>query len=55
MPLGWYIVAITYATVSIVLGWLPWNVLLILLLFSSGKHLQLSAIEDAEQSDGDRR
>ena len=32
MPLGWYIVAILYATVDILLGWWPWNILLILVL-----------------------
>jgi len=32
MPLGWYIVAILYATVAILLGWWPWNILLILVL-----------------------
>ena len=32
MPLGWYVVAILYATVAILLGWWPWNILLILVL-----------------------
>ena len=32
MPLGWYIVAILYATAAILLGWWPWNILLILVL-----------------------
>src|SRR6516165_7164389 len=32
MPLGWYIVAILYAAVAILLGWWPWNILLILVL-----------------------
>src|SRR5215831_16982278 len=54
MPLGWYIVAITCATVSIHLGWWPWNILLILLLFSCSKYLQLSATDDAGEGDGRR-
>ena len=33
MPLGWYLVAVCYATAVILLGWYPWNFLLILLLF----------------------
>ena len=55
MPLGYYIVAITYATVSILLGWWPWNILLILLLFSCSKYLRLSATDDAGEGDGRRR
>jgi len=55
VPLGGYIVAITYATVSILLGWWPWNILLILLLFSCSKHLQLSGIGNAGEGDGRRR
>ena len=55
MLLGSYIVAITCATAVILLGWWPWNVLLILLLFSSSKNLQLSAIDNARESDGLRR
>jgi len=47
-------VAILYATVSIHLGWWPWNILPILLLFSS-KHLQLSAIDNAGERVGLRR
>jgi len=50
VPLGWYIVAITYATLSILLGWWPWNILLILLLFSCSKYLRLSATDDAGES-----
>ena len=50
LPLGCYIVAITYATVSILLGWWPWNILLILLLFSCSKYLRLSATDDAGES-----
>jgi hypothetical protein len=30
MPVGWYIVALCYATAVILLGWWPWNILLIL-------------------------
>ena len=52
MPLGWYIVAILYATAAILLGWWPWNILLILLLFSSSKYLQLSATDNAGESGG---
>ena len=50
LPLGCYIVAITYATVTILLGWWPWNILLILLLFSCSKYLRLSATDDAGES-----
>ena len=28
MPLQWYIVAVCYATIVILLGWYPWNILL---------------------------
>ena len=49
MPLGWYLVAVCYATAVILLGWYPWNFLLILLLFSN-KHLQLSGIGNAGES-----
>ena len=50
MPLGWYLVAVCYATVAILLGWYPWNVLLIWLLFSGSKHLQLSSIDNPADS-----
>jgi hypothetical protein len=33
MPIGWHVVAICYATAAILLGWWPWNFLLLLLLF----------------------
>jgi hypothetical protein len=33
IPIGWYVVAVCYATAGILLGWAPWNVLLLLLLF----------------------
>ena len=49
MPLGWYLVAVCYATAVILLGWYPWNFLLILLLFSN-KHLQLIGIGNAGES-----
>ena len=49
MPLGWYLVAVCYATAVILLGWYPWNFLLILLLFSN-KHLELSGIGNAGES-----
>jgi hypothetical protein len=45
MPVGWYIVALCYATAVILLGWLPWNILLILFLFSSSKHLRFSTFD----------
>jgi hypothetical protein len=51
MPLGWYLVAVCYATAVILLGWYPWNFLLILLLFGN-KHLQLSGIGNASKSGG---
>ena len=50
MPLGWYLVAVCYATAVILLGWYPWNFLLILLLLFSNKHLQLSGIGNAGES-----
>ena len=40
MPIGWHVVAVCYATAVIFLGWWPWNSLLLLLLFSSSKHLR---------------
>ena len=49
MPLGWYLVAVCYATAVILLGWYPWNFLLILLLFAN-KHLGLSGIGNAGES-----
>ena len=55
MPLGWYLVAVCYATAVILLGWYPWNILLILLLFSCSKYLRLSATDDAGEGDGRRR
>jgi hypothetical protein len=33
MPIGWYGVAVCYATAAILLGWWPWNFFLLLLLF----------------------
>src|SRR6516225_11087538 len=51
MPLGWYLVAVCYATAVILLGWYPWNFLLILLLFGN-KHLELSGIGNAGESGG---
>jgi hypothetical protein len=44
-----YPVAVCYATAVILLGWYPWNFLLILLLFSN-KYLQLSGIGNAGES-----
>ena len=32
-PIGWRVVAVCYATAAILLGWWPWNFLLLLLLF----------------------
>jgi hypothetical protein len=52
IPLGWYVVAVCYATVVILLGWYPWNYLLILLLFSSSRHLQLNTIDNPGDGDG---
>jgi hypothetical protein len=54
MPIGWYIVAVCYATAVILLGWWPWSILLILLLFSSSKCLQFGAIDSAGESGGFR-
>ena len=45
MPVGWYIAAVCYATAVILLGWLPWNALLILLLFSNSKRLRFDAFD----------
>jgi hypothetical protein len=45
MPVGWYIVAVCYATVVILLGSPPWNALLILLLFSNSKRLRFDAFD----------
>jgi hypothetical protein len=52
IPFGWYLAAVCYATAAILLGWYPWNFLLILLLFGSSKHLQLGAIDQSSESDG---
>jgi hypothetical protein len=35
MPIGWYLAAVGYATVAILLGWWPWNFLLLLVLFAN--------------------
>jgi hypothetical protein len=40
-PVGWYIVALCYATAVILLGWWPWNILLILAVFPSKNHKPL--------------
>jgi hypothetical protein len=45
MPVGWYIAAVYYATVVILLGWPPWNALLILLLFCNSKRLRFDAFD----------
>jgi hypothetical protein len=45
MPVGWYIVAVCYATAVILLGWLPWNALLILLLLSNSKRLRFDTFD----------
>jgi hypothetical protein len=45
MPVGWYIATVCYATVVFLLGWLPWNALLILLLFSNSKRLRLGTFD----------
>jgi hypothetical protein len=55
VPIGWYIVAVCYATAVILLGWRPCSILLILLLFSSSKRLQLSAISGGFRSGGSCR
>jgi hypothetical protein len=33
MPIGWHVVTLCYATAAILVGWWPWNILLLLLLF----------------------
>jgi len=46
MPAGLYIVAVCYATAVILLGWLPWNVLLILILLrGTNNRLRFRAFE----------
>jgi len=45
MPVGRYIVAVCYATAGILLGGLPWNTLLILLLFSNSERLRLDTFD----------
>jgi hypothetical protein len=55
MAAGWYIVALCYATAVILLGWRPWSILLILLLFSSSKRLHLSAMEHVGESERPQR
>jgi hypothetical protein len=32
MPLGWYLLAVCYGAIVFLLGWYPWNILLMLLL-----------------------
>jgi hypothetical protein len=39
MPSGWHVMAVCYATVAILLGWWPWNFLLLLLLFPIANEL----------------
>jgi hypothetical protein len=48
---GWYVVAVCYATVAILLGLYPWNFLLILLLFSSSKYLHYDPLDQAHARD----
>jgi|SRR6516225_12489670 hypothetical protein len=45
MTISWYSVAVCYATFVILLGWLPWNALLILLLFSNSERLRFGTFE----------
>jgi hypothetical protein len=45
MPVSLYVVVVSYATVIILLGWLPWTILFILLLFSSSRHLRLGEFD----------
>jgi hypothetical protein len=33
IPIGWHVVTVCYATAVILLGWWPWNLFLLLLLF----------------------
>jgi hypothetical protein len=42
MPVGWYVVALCYATPVILVGWWPWNILLILPVLVSRSHNPLS-------------
>ena len=51
MPIGWHVVAVCYATAAILLGWWPWNFLLLLLLFSSSKHLRYGGFDKAPARD----
>jgi hypothetical protein len=51
MPICSYLVAVCYVTAVILLGWLPWNSLLILLLFSDSKLLRVSTLDDGHASD----
>jgi hypothetical protein len=46
MPAGLYAVAVCYATAVILMGWLPWNVLLLLpLLLGRNGHLRFREFE----------
>jgi hypothetical protein len=51
MPIGWHVVAISYATAVIFLGWWPWNLLLLLLLFSSSKHSRYGGFDKVRAGD----
>jgi hypothetical protein len=45
MPIGWHVAAVCYATAAILLGWRPWNFLLLLLLFPiSNRHVRFYAL-----------
>jgi hypothetical protein len=52
MPLGRYIVTLCYATAVILLGWWPWNILLILPALPSRNHnrLRFSVFVTPEES-----
>jgi hypothetical protein len=51
MPTSWRVVAVCYATAAILLGWWPWNFLLLLLLFGSSKHLRYGGFDKAPARD----
>ena len=53
MPAGLYILVVCYATAVIFLGWLPWNILLILFLFlflCGDKRLRFIALDTASSA-----
>jgi hypothetical protein len=52
VPIGWHLAAVCCATATMLLGWWPWNFLLLLLLFSIRNKRARFCVFPATQSNG---